>query len=192
MYSGTKLITRCLLFGAGVVEISRRNIIYPDRLKNIVCIGMLATLFFSAEPCLCSPGNATTSHEIAEWQAYSDDDVNLHFLYPKDWEVKERDFYETAGESVARKPTLILGPIQSKSDRMNTIWINMRQATCMTDEVIEEYQNMKLWGIMPRNDMEGCIEAESDGYHLLSFFNNPDIVKVFKRVLGSLQAENEK
>jgi len=196
MYSTVTLST-CLLFGIGVLIASRSNIIHHNRLQNVTCIGAMAALFFS------SPVNATTHppnhiptatipHEISEWQTYSDDDVNLHFLYPKDWEVKERDFYETAGGSVATKPTLVVGPIPSKSDREDTIWINMRQATCMTEEVIEEYQNMTLWGLMPRNGVEGCVEAEVHGYHLLSFFNNPDVVKVFKRMVMSLQAGGEK
>lgn len=189
MYSTTTLITSYLFFAIGILKASRVNIISPDRLQNLAYLGMIVTLFFSVESGLCSPVNATTPQEITEWQAYADKDVHLHFFYPKDWEVKERDFYETAGGSVATKPTFILGPIQSTSDRINTIWINMRQATCMTDNVIEEYQNIKLWGIMPKNDMEGCIEAERNGYHLLSFFNNPDIVKVFKRVLMSLQGK---
>jgi hypothetical protein len=180
---------------------------YCKTLQNIVRIAAIAVISCSVASCMDSDHQSTqqnndynssltstpaTPNENSEWQMYSDDDVTLQFQYPQDWEVKERDFYSTAGGAVSTHPTLILGSIQSESLRENTIWINMRQATCMSANILEEYQNITLEGQMPQNDSEGCVEAWIGDYHLVSFFDDPEIVPIFKKVLTTLQTGNKK
>jgi hypothetical protein len=66
---------------------------------------------------------------IEGWQTYSNLETDLTFKYPKNWEIIEDYFYETAGGIKSENRTVILQKI-GDNDSNNWIRINPRQFQC--------------------------------------------------------------
>lgn len=67
--------------------------------------------------------------EIADWNVYSNPEVDFTFKYPKDWEIKQDYFYTWPDGTVSDKRTVVL---RRTGDNASNDWINinMRQFQC--------------------------------------------------------------
>jgi hypothetical protein len=132
-------------------------------------------------------------------QTYTNDQVDISFDYPSDWEIKSEYYYETAAGEKATVPTIILG---RKSDPANAtsnqISINLRQASCMGAGSVE-YESAgstKVSIYTQPGSNQKCAETTVDGkdkngkttpYALVSFFDDLSVKEIFKEVVGSFK-----
>ncbi|MDP3479839.1 MAG: hypothetical protein Q8R88_08710 [Desulfoprunum sp.] len=72
-------------------------------------------------------GEIGKHNDLASWQTYANTDANFTFRYPKDWEIADDDFYETAGGAIANQRSVTLQTIGGDKDSDNWIRINQRQ-----------------------------------------------------------------
>ena len=129
---------------------------------------------------------------------YENKEVGFEFRYPTSWEIKENYFYETAGGSKAKFPTILLGS-KNSNDENEYIRSNLRQADCSTFHQFtpeEEYINgnkVKTYAVEATGT---CVEAEvkaknKDGkegpYIFLTYAQDKNTQNIFKQLINTFK-----
>ena len=143
----------------------------------------------------------------SELISYTSDSCGLSFKYPKDWEVKQNYFYETAEGEKATQPTIVLGSIKEENTTKNYVNINMRQASCAgldraakNSEPIDADSDIYIDFTYDLDQKITCAEIELDGFdknckntthHFVSrFVSDSGIKEIFKDIIKSYKSKN--
>jgi len=173
----------------------------------LVVIGLVYWAFSSSSPFRESSKPSENSRDSSNGgaggsgdQTYTNDEVDISFDYPSDWEIKQEYFYETAAGEKATVPTIILGrKSDSANATSNQISINLRQASCMGAGSVayESAGSTKVAIYTQPGSSQKCAEATADGkdkngkttpYALISFFDDQSVKDVFIEVVKSFKA----